>query len=90
MRGENIVGRDPKARVWLDSPSVSRRHARIVVTGDRVTIEDLGSKNGTRIGNAKVKTLMPLSDGAQLRFGSIAATFRASAADPTQSDTSIS
>jgi pSer/pThr/pTyr-binding forkhead associated (FHA) protein len=41
--GENIVGRDPKARVWLDSPSVSRQHARILVDGDRATLEDLGS-----------------------------------------------
>ncbi len=44
--GENIVGRDLPIDVWLDSGSVSRRHARLVVTGRTVSLEDLGSKNG--------------------------------------------
>jgi len=90
MRGENIVGRDPKTRVWLDSPSVSRFHARIVIEGDRATLEDLGSKNGTRTGDVRVRASMTLSDGDQLRFGSVRATFRTSSVDPTQSEISVS
>jgi pSer/pThr/pTyr-binding forkhead associated (FHA) protein len=81
--GENVVGRDPAARVWLDSPSVSRRHARILVEGRRAMIEDLGSKNGTRVGNARVTAPSPLADGDELTFGSVVMTFRAWAADPT-------
>ena len=45
--GEHVLGRDADAAVALDSPSVSRRHARIVVTASLATLEDLGSKNGT-------------------------------------------
>ena len=81
--GENVVGRDPSARVWLDSPSVSRRHARILVEGRRAMLEDLGSKNGTRVGNARVTAPSPLADGDELTFGSVVVTFRAWAADPT-------
>ena len=33
-------------------PSVSRRHARILVDGDGATLEDLGSKNGTLLNGA--------------------------------------
>jgi DNA-binding winged helix-turn-helix (wHTH) protein len=86
VAGENIVGRDPKARVWLDWPSVSRSHARVCVEGDRVTVEDLGSKNGTRVRGARVTAVTPLEDGDQLRFGSVNVTFRASAADLTRSE----
>jgi DNA-binding winged helix-turn-helix (wHTH) protein len=47
--GENVLGRTDDAVVWIDSPRVSRRHARIVVSGGAATIEDLGSKNGTTV-----------------------------------------
>src|SRR5262245_54845952 len=45
--GENILGRDRDVAVWLDSPTVSRHHARILISGDQVMLEDLASKNGT-------------------------------------------
>lgn len=83
LRGDNVVGREPGSRIWLDSPSVSRRHARIRVEGDRITLEDLGSKNGTLVGDARVTSPTPLSDGDTLRFGSVDVIFRAWAADPT-------
>src|SRR6185436_17752586 len=44
--GENILGRDPAADVPVEDTSVSRHHARIVIEGVSVHIEDLGSKNG--------------------------------------------
>src|SRR4051812_16378573 len=76
MPGENLVGRDPRAQVWLDSASVSRRHARIIIAGDRVTVEDLKSKNGTRVHGRRAKAPLPLADGDELRFGSITVTLR--------------
>src|SRR5262249_11864263 len=39
--GEHVAGREPGAAICLDSPKVSRRHARFVVNGVSVTIEDL-------------------------------------------------
>src|SRR5262245_49327426 len=45
LEGENIIGRDPDGALWIDHPSVSRRHARIVVSAGRASLEDLDSKN---------------------------------------------
>jgi pSer/pThr/pTyr-binding forkhead associated (FHA) protein len=84
IAGDNVIGRDPNARVWLDSPSVSRRHAIIHVTDEGATLEDLGSKNGTHLRDMRVSRIMPLADGDALRFGSVGATFRFWAADPTR------
>ena len=72
--GENIVGRDPSSDVWLDAQSISRRHARIVVTGAGTTVEDAGSKNGTWLKGRRLGTAEPLSDGDELMFGSIVMT----------------
>jgi DNA-binding winged helix-turn-helix (wHTH) protein len=76
IAGENLVGRDPGVQVWLDSDSVSRRHARITIERDRVTLEDLNSKNGTRVGGSQITGPSVLSDGDEIRFGSIGLTFR--------------
>ncbi len=69
--GESILGRDPGATVLLDDPSVSRRHARITVTPGGATLEDLGSKNGTFLGETRVRTPLPLSDRDAIRIGSV-------------------
>ncbi len=84
--GDNIVGRDPRARVWLDSPSVSRQHARILIDGTGATIEDLGSKNGTRARDVHVTGAIPLSDGDELLFGSVRVSFRSSTIEPTRTE----
>jgi len=52
--GEAIIGRDPAAAVVIDSSDVSRQHARLFVNDDHVTIEDLGSKNGTFVGSERL------------------------------------
>ena len=70
--GENIVGRDEAASVRLDDPMVSRRHARILVSGSGALVEDLGSKNGTFIeGEPIAAGPKPLRDGVQLAFGTV-------------------
>jgi DNA-binding winged helix-turn-helix (wHTH) protein len=76
--GENIVGRDPESTVWLDSDSVSRRHARIVVesAGRSVSLDDLASKNGTRVRGERVRERIALSDGDELVFGDVRVKLR--------------
>jgi len=74
--GENILGRDVDGTIDLDSPSVSRRHARIVVSEDNATIEDLDSKNGTYVRRRRVSTVARLADGDDLRLGSVGMKFR--------------
>jgi DNA-binding winged helix-turn-helix (wHTH) protein len=74
--GENLVGRDPTATVWLDRPSVSRHHARIVVFDDHATIEDLGSKNGTYVRGRPIVTAERLYDSDRIVIGSLNFIFR--------------
>ena len=71
QEGENAVGRELPTDVWLDSGSVSRRHAKIVVEGMTAWLEDLGSKNGTTVNGQKVTTRVKLSDGDEVRFGAV-------------------
>jgi DNA-binding winged helix-turn-helix (wHTH) protein len=77
---QNVVGRDPKSDVWIDSVSVSRRHATIVIEGSDVRLEDLGSKNGTMIGDEPVSGAARLRDGDRITFGSVGAVYRTSSA----------
>jgi len=73
--GENVAGRDPDVAVRLDASTVSRRHARFVVTADGTTLEDLGSKNGTLLGSERVTSPVPLADGDAIRIGSLLVIF---------------
>jgi DNA-binding winged helix-turn-helix (wHTH) protein len=77
--GENVVGRDAAAQVRLDDANVSRRHARIVVSGAGTQIEDLGSKNGTFLDGLRVPAgAVPLLDGSRVVFGTLIASFHES------------
>ena len=74
--GENILGRDRDAVAWIDYPSVSRHHARILISGGEAVLEDLGSRNGTMVGGERIKTRRTLSDGDRILIGSARLTFR--------------
>jgi DNA-binding winged helix-turn-helix (wHTH) protein len=74
--GQNTIGRDPQCEVWVDAAGVSRRHARVTVIRGAATLEDLGSKNGTLLGGASIRTVMPLTDGDLIQFGSVEMQFR--------------
>lgn len=74
--GENILGRDPDALVWIDLDSVSRRHARIVVSGMTATLEDLGSKNGTYLRGERITSVSTLENGDTIRIGAASLAFR--------------
>jgi len=67
--GENIIGRDPKAAIVIDSPDVSRHHARLLVSDDAVTLEDLGSKNGTFVAGKRLTTPTLVRGGDQITVG---------------------
>jgi DNA-binding winged helix-turn-helix (wHTH) protein len=73
--GENVLGRVDGAAAWIDSPSVSRRHARIVVSGGKATLDDLGSKNGTYLRGERLSSAAPLLDGDEIRLGRVRMTF---------------
>jgi DNA-binding winged helix-turn-helix (wHTH) protein len=67
--GENVIGREPEAAIWIDDSSVSRRHARIVVGPDGATLEDLGSKNGTKLQGKRIEDVARLTDRDVVQIG---------------------
>lgn len=74
--GETIVGRGGDGVIAFDAPTVSKRHARLVVDGDRATIEDLQSKNGTWLNDRAVSSAVPLGEGDQVRLGGLVVVVR--------------
>ena len=73
--GEHVVGRDPDVEIRLDASTVSRRHAKLVVTPERTVLDDLGSKNGSRRGDDPVDAPVQLADGDTVHIGSLVLTF---------------
>ncbi len=80
LEGDNVLGRERTAGIWVGHASVSREHARIVVAGDRAEIEDLWSKNGTWLGSRRVEGRLGLEDGDEVRVGEVRLLYRGPAA----------
>jgi DNA-binding winged helix-turn-helix (wHTH) protein len=76
--GENVLGRDEEATVRIDSPGISRRHARILVEKGRAVLEDLDSKNGTFLKEERLKGPGVLQDGDTFRLGRLLLVYRSS------------
>jgi len=66
-------GRSRAATVHVDSEKVSRLHAKVRRTGDVIEIEDLGSRNGTRVNGDKIEGPRKLANGDELSIGPIQA-----------------
>ena len=82
-KGDNLLGRGRRVAVWLDSPTISRRHAKIVVIGPHATLEDLGSRNGTFVRGEKVTSPVPINDGDEIRLGSVVLRYRINSGQAT-------
>ena len=78
--GVNVIGRSGDRVIVLDSPTISREHAQLSISGDHATVADLGSKNGTWIGTKPVTAAVPVNDGDELRLGSVVVVVRFSPA----------
>jgi two-component system response regulator AtoC len=70
-RGSVLVGRSAKAEVLLEDPLASRQHARLSL-GEDLSIEDLGSANGTRVRDAIIQARkpVPVAPGDPIGIGS--------------------
>jgi DNA-binding winged helix-turn-helix (wHTH) protein len=86
LDGENVIGRDPDGALWIDHPSVSRRHARILVAAGKAMLEDLGSKNGTYRNRKRIERRSPLSDGDEVRVGPETMVFRMLSSGTTRTE----
>jgi DNA-binding NtrC family response regulator/pSer/pThr/pTyr-binding forkhead associated (FHA) protein len=66
-------GRSRGATITLEHEKVSRMHARIRRTGDAIEVEDLGSRNGTRVNGDKIEGVRKLASGDEVSVGPIVA-----------------
>lgn len=70
-----MIGRDESCAVYIDSPKVSRRHAEVQQGSGSFVLNDLGSTNGTWLGDHKVEHHI-LQDGDVFRVGSAQIVFK--------------
>jgi hypothetical protein len=67
--GDFVVGRSAECQLALDDPLVSRRHAVFHAEGAKLFVEDLGSRNGIKVNDARITGTIELSDGDSVRIG---------------------
>jgi len=73
VSGEHVLGRSPEAALRVDHPTVSRRHAAVILSDDRraAYLRHEGGLNGTRLNGKLVEKLTPLADGDVVRIGDV-------------------
>lgn len=79
---ETVVGRHPECTFQINSNMVSRKHAKVVKSGDGYVIEDMGSGNGTFVNAKKIEGPTPLSHDDRIKLGPILLRFEAPGAAP--------
>jgi DNA-binding winged helix-turn-helix (wHTH) protein len=67
--GEHLIGRGEDCAIRSDSPRVSRHHARVRVTPQRLLVEDLGSRNGTWLHGRRLAGAAELAPGDAVCVG---------------------
>jgi DNA-binding winged helix-turn-helix (wHTH) protein len=73
LQGVMTVGRDPTNDILLPDASVSRFHAQLHCGHGAVEVEDLASKNGTRVNGLRVEGRTLLAHGTEVVFGQVRA-----------------
>jgi DNA segregation ATPase FtsK/SpoIIIE, S-DNA-T family len=69
-RGETTIGRGSSCDVTLNDADVSRHHAAITVTGEAVTVADVGSTNGSRLDGVEIgREPVVITPGMRVRIG---------------------
>ena len=69
--GRQTIGRSSSTDIHLNYPSVSRSHATITVDGSTVTVEDLGSRNGTRVDGVLIQAPVQAKLGRSVEFAEL-------------------
>jgi pSer/pThr/pTyr-binding forkhead associated (FHA) protein len=67
--GEYVIGRAPDANIQVADDTVSHHHAKIVVTSGRTTVQDLGSLNGSKLGDVTLRGTVIVTPGDHVVLG---------------------
>lgn len=82
--GEIVVGRVPGCGLPIDSPLISREHARLLIASDGVWLEDLKSTNGTWVNGQRIDKRVLLQPGDRVSFASFVFVFSGTALVPAE------
>ncbi len=78
-RPDTLIGRSADCHIVLNNPRVSRHHARLSWDGERFTIADLGSKNGSLVNNSPAAGAVAVHDGDVISLADSRIEFQVSA-----------
>jgi hypothetical protein len=67
----NLIGRAQDNTIMLDDETVSTHHARLSYQEDRWWLEDLGSKNGTRVNDIALEHPLVVTSGDLIQLGAV-------------------
>lgn len=80
---EMYIGRDLACEIVIQDTEVSRRHAKIYISGSGFVIEDLGSTNGTFVNGERISSPHKLMPGDEISLGDTSTmVFEVSEIDP--------
>ena len=69
--GEYVIGRSPEVSLHVDTALLSRQHARLTLSDEQISLEDLGSVNGTFIAGKPISTATRLQPEQTAHLGDI-------------------
>ena len=84
QEGSVTIGRHPGCDLHINDGSVSRKHATVDFRDDAYYVEDLDSRNGTFLNDAKIDGPVKLYDGAQVKICDVVFTFQSNDAPKTR------
>ncbi|MGK0442768.1 MAG: hypothetical protein ACJA0N_002587 [Pseudohongiellaceae bacterium] len=67
LKQHTVLGRDSECDITIPGKHLSRRHAEIAISGNKLLVKDLGSSNGTFVNGKKVSEA-ELIPGDQIQF----------------------
>jgi pSer/pThr/pTyr-binding forkhead associated (FHA) protein/tetratricopeptide (TPR) repeat protein len=67
--GEYVIGRSPEVEIPVETPLLSRQHARLTINYDHLLLEDLGSSNGTFVADTPISESTRLFPNQSIRLG---------------------
>jgi len=67
----SLLGRAADNTIQIDDPTISQHHARIAFWSGQWILEDLGSRNGTRVNGITVEGPLVITYGDDLQFGEV-------------------
>ncbi|WOE30642.1 MULTISPECIES: FHA domain-containing protein [unclassified Acinetobacter] len=71
IQHDMLVGRHQSADLILQSAEISRKHAALLLKDDVLSVQDLGSSNGTFVNDQRINTETILNHGDMVQFASL-------------------